>query len=64
MKVYVVLEEATVAGEEYERLMGVFSSDEKACEAAKVYEQNVKDSCWRYTYIWVEREVDEIWQEQ
>ena len=64
MKVYVVMEEATIAGEECERLMGVFSSNEKACEAAKVYEQKVNDSCWTYKYYWIERAVDEIWQEQ
>ena len=64
MKVYVVIEEVTIAGQDCERVMGVFSSDEKASEAAYKYKQHVNDSCWTYKYYWIEREVDEIWQEQ
>ena len=63
MKVYVVMEEATIAGQECERVMGVFSSEEKASEAAYKYEQHVKDSCWAYNYYWIEREIDKIWED-
>ena len=64
MKVYVVMEEVTIAGQDCERVMGVFSSNEKASEAAYEYKQHVNDSCWTYKYYWIEREVDEIWKEQ
>ena len=63
MKVYVVMEEATIAFEEYERVMGVFSSNEKASEAAQEYQQRVNDFCWTYKYYWIEREVDQIWEQ-
>ena len=64
MKVYIVMEEATIAGEEYERLMGVFSTEAKANEAIEEYTRYVNDSGWHYEYYWVERKVDEMWQEQ
>ena len=63
MKVYVVMEEATIAFEDYERVMGVFSSEEKASEAAYKYAQRVKDSCWHHSYYWIEREIDKIWED-
>lgn len=63
MKVYVVIEEVTIAGQDYEKVMGVFSSDEKASEAAYEYKQHVNDSCWTYKYYWIEREVDQIWEQ-
>ena len=50
MKVYVVMEEVTIAGQDYERVMGVFSSNEKASEAVYEYNQHVNDSCWTYEY--------------
>jgi hypothetical protein len=63
MKVYIVMEEVTIAGQDCERVMGIFSSNEKASEAAKEYEQHVNDSCWAYKYYWIEREVDEVWEQ-
>ena len=63
MKVYVVMEEATIAYEEYERLMGVFSTEAKANEAIEEYKRHVNDSCWRHEYYCVEREVDKIWEQ-
>ena len=45
MKVYVVMEEVTIAGQDCERVMGVFSSNEKAAQAAYEYKQHVNDSC-------------------
>ena len=63
MKVYVVIEEVTIAGQDCKRVMGVFSSDEKASEAAYKYKQHVNDSCWTYKYYWIEREVDQIWEQ-
>ena len=63
MKVYVVMEEATIAHEEYERLMGVFSTEAKANEAIEEYTRHINDSCWRYEYYLVAREVDKIWEQ-
>ena len=63
MKVYVVMEEATIAYEEYERLMGVFSTEAKANEAIEEYTRQVNDSCWRYEYYLIEREVDKLWED-
>ena len=62
MKVYVVMESAVIAYEEYERLMGVFSSEAKANEAIEEYKLHVNDSCWRYEYYYVECEVDTVWE--
>ncbi len=63
MKVYVVMETAVIAHEEYERLMGVFSTEAKANGAIEEYERRVNDSCWSYAYYSVEREVDELWEQ-
>ena len=63
MKVYVVMEEVTIAGQDYERVMGVFSSNEKASEAAKEYKQHVYNSCWHYEYYCIECEVDQLWEQ-
>jgi hypothetical protein len=57
------MEEVTIAGQDCERLMGVFSSNEKASKAAKEYELRVNDSCWTYKYYWIEREVDQLWEQ-
>jgi hypothetical protein len=62
MKVYVVMESAVIEYEEYERLMGVFSSEAKAKEAIAEYEEWSKDSKWRYEYTYIECEVDQIWE--
>ena len=63
MRVYVVMEEATIAYEDYERLMGVFSTVDKANEAIEAYKQHVNDSCWRYEYYYIERKIDELWED-
>jgi hypothetical protein len=63
MKVYVVMETAVIAHEEYERLMGVFSSEAKANEAMEEYKRLVNDSCWSYEYYWIDCEVDSLWEQ-
>jgi hypothetical protein len=63
MKVYVVMESALVAGEECERLMGVFSSAAKANDAVEAYEKHVYNSCWHYEYYCIECEVDQLWEQ-
>ena len=62
MTVYVVMEEVTIAGQDCEKVMGVFSSNEKAALAAYEYKQRVNDSRWTYKYYWIERDIDQIWQ--
>ena len=62
MTVYIVIEEVTIAGQDCERVMGVFSSDKKASEAVYMYQQHVNGSRWTYKYYWIEREVDKLWE--
>ena len=63
MKVYVVVEYAVIEYEECTRVMGVFSSEDKAKEAVKDYEEWSKDSRWSYDYEYEEYEVDQIWEQ-
>ena len=63
MKVYVVVEFAVIEYEECTRVMGVFSSENKAKEAIKDYEEWSKDSRWRHEYSYEEYEVDQIWEQ-
>ena len=44
MKVYVVVEYAVVKYEEYTRVMGVFSDEDKAQAAVREYEKEAEDS--------------------
>lgn len=62
MKVYVVVEYAVIEYEECTQVMGVFSSEDKAKEAIKDYEEWSKDSPWRNEYGYYEYEVDRIWE--
>ena len=63
MKVYVVWEYAVIEYEECTRVMGVFSSEDKAKEAIKDYGEWSKDSRWRHEYNYYEYEVDQIWEQ-
>ena len=63
MKVYVVVEYAVIEYEECTRVMGVFSSEAKAKDAIKDYEEWSKDSSWRHEYNYEEYEVDQIWEQ-
>ena len=61
MKVYVVMEYAVIEYEECTRVMGVFSSVDKAKEAVVEYEKEATDSYWRYEYGYEEYELDGLW---
>ena len=64
MKVYVVTEYAYIEYEECIRVMGVFSSEDKAKEAIEAYNEWSKDSRWRHEYSYEETEVDKIWEDR
>ena len=61
MKVYVVMEYAVIEYEECTRVMGVFSSVDKAAEAVVEYEKEAADSRWRHEYAYEEYELDSLW---
>ena len=61
MKVYVVVEYAVIEYEECTRVMGVFSSVDKAAEAVVEYEKEATDSRWRYEYSYEDYELDSLW---
>ena len=63
MKVYVVIECACIEYEEFTNVMGIFSSEDKAKEAIKDYEEWSKDSRWRHDYSYEEYEVDKLWEQ-
>lgn len=62
MKVFVVYECAIIEYEECVRVMGVFSSEEKAEAARREYENWSKSSRWRHEYHYEDFDVDELWQ--
>jgi hypothetical protein len=62
MEVYIVIECAIIAYEEFDRPMGVFSSEAKAQEAVEVYTQESKDSGKNYDYYYTKRELDKIYR--
>ena len=59
MKVYVVYEYEVIEYEECFRIMGVFSSEDKAAEAVREYEK--KEPTCEYQYE--EYELDQIWED-
>lgn len=62
MEVYIVMECATIAYEEFDRPMGVFSSEVKAQEAVEVYTQESKDFGKNYNYYYIKRKLDKIYR--
>ena len=62
MKAYVVVEFAVIEYEECTRVMGVFSSVDKAEAAIKEYEKETEDSRWNHEYAYEEFEVDNVWE--
>lgn len=58
MKVYVVYEYEVIEYEERFRIMGVFSSEDKAAEAIREYEK--KETNCEYQYE--EYKLDQIWE--
>ena len=62
MKVYIVMEYAVIEYEDCCRVMGVFSSVDKAAEAMAEYEKDTEDSRWRHEYFSEEYELDNLWQ--
>ena len=63
MKVYVVVEYAVIEYEEYTRVMGVFSDEDKAQAAIREYEKEAEDSFGYHEYDYEEHEVDKIWEQ-
>ncbi len=63
MKVYIVIECAVIEYEECTRVMGVFSSEDKAKEAIVEYTEWSKDFKWRHEYSYSECEVDQVWEQ-
>lgn len=61
VKVYVVIEYADIEYEECVRVMGVFSSVEKAKSAIRAYEKWSADSKWHHEYDYEEYELDVVW---
>lgn len=53
MEAYIVIECATIDYEEFNRPVGVFSSEPKAQEAVAVYTQKSKDSGENYDYYYI-----------
>lgn len=64
MKVYVVVEFATIEYEKCVDVMGVFSSEVKAMEAIAEYEEHTKDSCWHHEYSCQVYEMNQIWWDE
>ena len=62
MKVFIVMEYAVIEYEECCRVMGVFSSVDKAQEAIRAYEKEAEGSRWRHEYAYEEYELDSLWQ--
>lgn len=62
MEIYVVMESAVIKYEEFERPMGVFSSEAKAQEAVEIYTQESKDVGDNYDYYYIKRELDKIYR--
>ena len=62
MKVFVVYECTIIEYEECVRVMGVFSSEEKAESARREYENWSKGSKWRHEYYHEDFDVDELWE--
>ncbi len=63
MKVYVVVEYAVIEREECTQVMGVFSSGDKAAEAAVEFEKYAEGKSWHCEYSYDEYEVDQIWEQ-
>ncbi len=63
MKVYVVYEYAVIEYEERFRIMGVFSSEDKAQGAIREYEKHVEGSRHRFEYAYEEYELDQVWED-
>lgn len=63
MKVYVVVEYASMGYEKYVDVMGVFSSEAKAMEAIAEYEEHTKD-CWNHDYSCQVYEMNRIWWDE
>ena len=63
MKVYVVIESFEIEGQEYETVQGIFSSKDKAEEAIASCKMRTKEYFGRYTYYYIEREVDQLWEQ-
>lgn len=63
MKVYVVYEFAVIEYEECFRIMGAFSSEEKAKAAIKDYEKGSANAKWRHEYHYEEFELDKTWED-
>ena len=62
MKVYVVWECAVIEYEERIRNMGVFSSEDKAKEAVKEYEEIAVAYKEHFEYNYEEFELDTVWE--
>ena len=62
MEIYIVMESAVIAYEEFERPVGAFSSEAKAQEAVEIYTQKSKESGKNYDYYHIKRELDKIYR--